>query len=80
MLFVACILIFVMLLPSFESVNRITVQVGRTISYWNTLKFANHNVSLQFEVAFFECHLVIMVKNHMLVLFSLPEEFKAYVV
>ena len=69
-----------MLLPSFESVNRITVQVGRTISYWNTLKFANHNASLQFEVAFCDCHLVIMVKNRMLVLFSLPEELKAYVV
>jgi len=67
-----------MLLPSFESMNRITVQVGRTILYWNTLKFANHNTSLLFEVAFYRCHLVIMVKNH-LVLFSLPEEFKAYV-
>jgi hypothetical protein len=70
---------FFMLLPSFESVNRITVQVGRTVTYWNTLKFADHNTLLLFKVAFYKCHLVIMVKNH-LVLFSLPEEFKAYVV
>lgn len=75
-----CILFyFFMLIPSFESMTRITVQVGRTISYWNTLKFANHNTSLQFQVVFYKCHLVIMVKNHMLVLLSLPEEFKAYV-
>jgi len=67
-----------MLLPSFESVNRITVQVGRTVLYWNTLTFANRNTSLLFEVAFYKCHLVIVVKNHF-VLLSLPEEFKAYV-
>jgi len=68
-----------MLLPSFESVKRITVQVGMTISYWNTLKFAKHNISLLFKVTFYKCHLVIMAKNHS-VLFSLPEEFKAYIV
>jgi hypothetical protein len=71
-------LIFFMLLPSFESMNRITVQVGRTIFYWNTLKFANHNTSLLFKVAFYKCHLVIMVKNRF-VLLRLLEEFKAYV-
>ena len=74
-----CILIFFMLLPSFESANRLTVLVGRTILCSNTLKFANHNTSLLFVVAFYKCHLVIMVKNH-LVLFSLPEDFKACVV
>jgi hypothetical protein len=68
-----------MLVPYFVSVNRITVQVGRTISYSNTLKFAKHNISLQFQVVFYKCHLVFMVKNHMLVILNLPEEFKAYV-
>jgi len=68
-----------MLLPSFESVNRIAVQVGRTVLCWNTLKFTNLSTSLLFKVAFCKYHLVTVVKNH-LVLFSLPEEFKAYVV